>query len=140
VPVLTATGGVRRSREQVLVLSIGGDLSQGVVLPALYSDAAPQPDADPNRHVVVYGDGMRIVHEPGRLVLDGWDAEARWRSAPGMSSLKPATAGSSTSTMPGWRRGPPHKGGNQFEVEKWVAGSVVIDKGDQGFHPPEVEA
>lgn len=49
--------------EQVVVLSIGGDLAQGVILPALYSDAAPAPADSGDVRRTVYVDGATIAYD-----------------------------------------------------------------------------
>jgi phage baseplate assembly protein gpV len=55
--------------EQVLVMSPGGDMRQGLVLPGVYRDAAPAPSADPDLDLTVYADThtMRIEFESGAL-------------------------------------------------------------------------
>lgn len=126
--------------EQAVLFSPDGEPNQGWVLPAGYSNAFPAPDNDPARHVVAYADGMRIVHEPGRLVLDGWDAGGTIELRAKSIVIKTGDGGYYHVDQAGMATRITHKGGNQFETEKWVAGSVVVDKGDQGFHPPEVEA
>lgn len=49
--------------EQVLVLSPSGDLSQGVVLPALYRDQFSAPSASPDKRVTVFSDGALIEYD-----------------------------------------------------------------------------
>jgi len=48
--------------EQVLVLAPSGLLSAAVVLPALYSDAHPEPASSPDVHSVHYANGDRFTH------------------------------------------------------------------------------
>ena len=48
--------------EQVLILSPAGDLAQGTVLPALYSDQFPPNGNDRNIHRVDYKNGDYIEH------------------------------------------------------------------------------
>lgn len=55
--------------EQVLVISPCGDIGQGVVLPAIYQDAASAPAADPHVHRHVYADGAEIEYDSGASVL-----------------------------------------------------------------------
>lgn len=49
--------------EQVVVMSVGGDLAQGVILPALYSDTAPAPANDGTIHRTIYADGAVIEYD-----------------------------------------------------------------------------
>lgn len=126
--------------EQAKLLSPDGEPNQGWVLPAGYSDAFPPPDTDPARHVIAYADGIRIVHEPGRLILDGWDAEGTIELRAKSVVIKTGDGGYYHLDHAGMATRITHKGDNQFETERWVAGAVVVDKGDHGFHFPEVEA
>jgi phage baseplate assembly protein V len=48
--------------EQCIVLSPGGDLAQGTVLPAQYSDANPQSSDDPNELHIRWRNGDTLVH------------------------------------------------------------------------------
>lgn len=49
-------------KEQVLIFSPTGDLAQGIVQPALYSDHFPQNGSDRNIHRIDYRDGGYIEH------------------------------------------------------------------------------
>jgi phage baseplate assembly protein V len=49
--------------EQVMVLSPGGDTSQGVILGALYQQAHPAPGDAEKLHRTVYGDGTVIEYD-----------------------------------------------------------------------------
>lgn len=49
--------------EQVLILSPGGDFSQGFVLPAIYQNDYPQPATDPNLSKVSFSDGSLIEYD-----------------------------------------------------------------------------
>lgn len=49
--------------EQVIVLSAGGELNNGVVLPAIYQDAYPAPDSNPDIHTTQYEDGTTIKYD-----------------------------------------------------------------------------
>jgi phage baseplate assembly protein V len=55
--------------EQVLVLAPSGDLSQGVVLPALYQTAHPAPGAAKTLHRTVYADGTHTEYDRAVGVL-----------------------------------------------------------------------
>ncbi len=55
--------------EQVLVLSPGGNLGAGVVIPGCYSDSHPQPDADPDVSCVEFDDGVRVEYNRARHEL-----------------------------------------------------------------------
>ncbi|CNI32878.1 phage baseplate assembly protein V [Yersinia pekkanenii] len=50
--------------EQVMVLSIGGELTTGFVLPAIFSDAKPAPSQSPDAMVITFPDGARFEYEP----------------------------------------------------------------------------
>ena len=69
LPWLTTRAGGDRSwwapevGEQVLVLSPSGDLLQGIVLPALYSDAKPAPASVETMHRTIYADGAVIEYD-----------------------------------------------------------------------------
>jgi phage baseplate assembly protein V len=49
--------------EQVLILSPGGDFSQGFVLPAIYQNDHPQPETDPDLSKLVFSDGSFIEYD-----------------------------------------------------------------------------
>ena len=49
--------------EQVVVLSPSGELDQGVVLPALYQDAHPEPANSADVHRTVYADGSVVEYD-----------------------------------------------------------------------------
>ncbi|WP_240355240.1 phage baseplate assembly protein V [Pectobacterium brasiliense] len=59
--------------EQVLILSIGGELDTAVVLPGIYSDANPAPSASADAYHVSSPDGAIIEYEPdtGALTASG---------------------------------------------------------------------
>ncbi|MGM7870450.1 phage baseplate assembly protein V [Yersinia enterocolitica] len=50
--------------EQVMVLSIGGELTTGFVLPAIFSDANPAPSQSPDAMVITFSDGACFEYEP----------------------------------------------------------------------------
>ncbi|EKN3441767.1 phage baseplate assembly protein V [Yersinia enterocolitica] len=50
--------------EQVMVLSIGGELTTGFVLPAIFSDANSAPSQSPDAMVITFPDGARFEYEP----------------------------------------------------------------------------
>ncbi|HDL8401545.1 TPA: phage baseplate assembly protein V [Yersinia enterocolitica] len=50
--------------EQVMVLSIGGELTTGFVLPAIFSDANPAPSQSADGMVITFPDGARFEYEP----------------------------------------------------------------------------
>ncbi|WP_145538299.1 phage baseplate assembly protein V [Yersinia kristensenii] len=50
--------------EQVMVLSIGGELTTGFVLPAIFSDANPAPSQSADAMVITFPDGARFEYEP----------------------------------------------------------------------------
>lgn len=55
--------------EQVLLLSIGGDLTTAFVLPAIYSDEHPAPSASPDALHITFPDGAVIEYEPETSAL-----------------------------------------------------------------------
>lgn len=75
LPWITARAGGDRTwwapdiGEQVIVRSPGGDMTQGVVYPALYSSEHPAPSSDPNDHTTVYQDGTTITYNRASHVL-----------------------------------------------------------------------
>ncbi|MBW3528127.1 phage baseplate assembly protein V [Shewanella sp. NKUCC05_KAH] len=50
--------------EQVMLLSLSGDLTNAYILPALYSDENPEPDDNDNRERTTYPDGAVIEYDP----------------------------------------------------------------------------
>ncbi|WP_067487084.1 phage baseplate assembly protein V [Dickeya sp. CSL RW240] len=79
LPWLTSRAGASREwsapsvGEQVLLLSIGGELSTAFVLPAIFSSAHPAPSDSADAQVAVFPDGARFEYEPasGRLLING---------------------------------------------------------------------
>ncbi|MEI7263800.1 phage baseplate assembly protein V [Pectobacterium carotovorum] len=59
--------------EQVLILSIGGELDTAFVLPGIYSDANPAPSASADAYHVSFPDGAVVEYEPatGALTVSG---------------------------------------------------------------------
>ena len=55
--------------EQVMLLSLSGDLTSAYILPALYSDENPEPDDSANRDRTVYPDGAVIEYDPDTSAL-----------------------------------------------------------------------
>lgn len=55
--------------EQVMLLSLSGDLTNAYILPALYSDENPEPDDNANRERTVYPDGAVIEYDPDTSAL-----------------------------------------------------------------------
>lgn len=49
--------------EQVVLLSPGGDLHDGVALRGLYSDATPAPASAGTRHLVRFADGAQVEYD-----------------------------------------------------------------------------
>ncbi|MEQ1974974.1 MULTISPECIES: phage baseplate assembly protein V [unclassified Xenorhabdus] len=72
---LTARAGSARTwwapsvGEQVLLLSIGGDLTTAFVLPAIFSDEFPAPSHSPTAAHLVFPDGAVIEYEPQTSAL-----------------------------------------------------------------------
>lgn len=59
--------------EQVIMLCPGGDLTAGIVLTGLNSEAIPAPSASADEHVTQYPDGARTVydHVAGAMTITG---------------------------------------------------------------------
>ena len=57
--------------EQVVLLSLGGNLETAFALPAIYSDAFPPPDYSENGSTTVFDDGGWFQYEPdtGQLLI-----------------------------------------------------------------------
>lgn len=49
--------------EQVIILSPSGDLSQGVILPAIYQSSSPPPENNADVFTVVFKDGTKITYD-----------------------------------------------------------------------------
>ncbi len=49
--------------EQVMILSPAGELTAGIVLPAIYSDEHPAPDEAPSVHTTHYPDGAVVSYD-----------------------------------------------------------------------------
>lgn len=69
LPWLTARAGgdhtwwAPEQGEQVMILSPGGDLAQGVVLAGLYQDAHPPAASAASKHVTTYKDGAVVEYD-----------------------------------------------------------------------------
>lgn len=69
-PFLTMRAGTARTSwrptvgEQVMLLSLSGDIANAYILPALYSDQSPEPDDHPTRHRTVYPDNAVTEYDP----------------------------------------------------------------------------
>jgi phage baseplate assembly protein V len=59
--------------EQVLILSLGGELDTAFVLPGIFSDDFPPPSASANGLYLAFPDGATLHYEPdsGELLADG---------------------------------------------------------------------
>lgn len=59
--------------EQVLILSLGGELDTAFVLPGIFSDDFPPPSASVNGLYIAFPDGATLHYEPdsGELQADG---------------------------------------------------------------------
>lgn len=74
-PFLTRRAGTAKTSwrptvgEQVMLLSLSGDLANAYILPALYSDENPEPDDNANRERTVYPDGAVIEYDPDTSAL-----------------------------------------------------------------------
>ncbi|MEX3614166.1 MAG: phage baseplate assembly protein V [Burkholderia gladioli] len=55
--------------EQVTVVCPMGDLSQGIAIGGLYSDARPAPSTAANEHVIQFDDGARLAYDDAAHAL-----------------------------------------------------------------------
>ncbi|MBT0360473.1 phage baseplate assembly protein V [Morganella morganii] len=75
LPWITQRAGASRSQwppsvgEQVVILSVGGELTTAVVLPGLFSDEHNEPTASLTANNVTYPDGAVIEYEPATGAL-----------------------------------------------------------------------
>ena len=75
LPWLTQRAGKDRTwwapevGEQVILLSPGGEMISGVVLPGCYSDSHPQPDDDQDVSCIEFKDGVRVEYNRAQHVL-----------------------------------------------------------------------
>ena len=75
-PFFTSRAGTAKTSwrptvgEQVMLLSLSGDLTNAYILPALYSDENPEPDDSANRDRTVYPDGAVIEYDPDTSALN----------------------------------------------------------------------
>ncbi len=134
---------------QVLAGCLSGDPAQAVILQVLYTTAGdnplPPPEVDENVDVIQWNDGTVIRYDSaahkmcifsagdmtleatGTLVVEGGNLVQRVREG---GTWHTDHAGKASSVT--------HKGDSLFESEKWEAGVIVSDKGDNGFSPPKV--
>lgn len=74
-PFLTRRAGSAKTSwrptvgEQVMLLSLSGDLANAYILPAIYSDDNPSPDDHDQRHRCIYPDGAVIEYDPETSAL-----------------------------------------------------------------------
>ena len=59
----TRTWSVPTVGEQVIVFSPGGDLTRGIILPALYSQEFDAPESSPTIHTTHYPDGAVVQYD-----------------------------------------------------------------------------
>lgn len=79
LPVVTLRAGAARSSwmpsvgEQVVILSVGGELTTAVVLPGIFSDEYHEPTGSLTANHTTYPDGAVIEYEPetGELTVTG---------------------------------------------------------------------
>ena len=122
-----------------MLIAPDGEPNQGWIIPAGYSQAAPAPDSDPANHVVEYADGIRIVHEPGRLILDAWDAAGTVEIRAKNIIMKTGEEGFYHLDHAGMATRVTHLDGPNYQSESWTTGAIVTPEPDHGHNPPEVE-
>ena len=86
----TRTWSVPTVGEQVIVFSPGGDLTRGIIVPALYSQAFDAPESSPTIHTTHYPDGSVVQYDHA--------AHALTATLPGGTAT--ITAGKVTSDAP----------------------------------------
>ncbi|MED5613332.1 phage baseplate assembly protein V [Janthinobacterium sp. P210005] len=59
----TRTWSAPTAGEQVIVFSPGGDLTRGIIVPALYSQEFDAPESSPTIHSTHYPDGAVVQHD-----------------------------------------------------------------------------
>ncbi len=128
--------------EQVMLFSPSGDFNQGVILPAIYSSAAPAPSSDPNVHREVYADGFVIEHNRAtkHTVLNAWDSEGTLELRAKNIILKTGEDGFYHIDHAGYAERITHDGGAAYTSESWKTGAIVTADPDQGHSPPEVQS
>ncbi|MBE0529536.1 MAG: phage baseplate assembly protein V [Rhodospirillales bacterium] len=147
LPWLTARAGGDRAwwapevGEQVMVFSPGGDLAQGVVLPALFSNAAPAPADSPDIRREVYADGLVIEHDRAKKLtrLNALDSEGTLVLEAKNIVIRTGDGGYYQLDHHGMASRITHVGGAAFETDSWQAGAVVTANADQDYSPPEVQ-
>lgn len=126
--------------EQVLVVSPGGDLAQGIVCPSLYSATSPAPADSPDIRREVYGDGLVIEHDRAAKVtrINALDSGGTLVLEAKNLVLRSGEGGYYHLDHAGMATRVTHIGGAAFESDSWTDGAVVTGNADQGFSPPEV--
>lgn len=127
--------------EQVVVVSPGGDLAQGIVQKSLYSDAAPAPAASADIRRQVFGDGLVIEHDRAKKVfrLNALDSGGTIVIEAKNLILRTGDGGYYQLDHHGKATRVTHMGGADFSTDSWTAGAVVTANADQGYSPPEVQ-
>lgn len=75
-PFFTRRAGTARTSwrptvgEQVMLLSLSGDLANAYVLPAIYQDEFDEPDDHPTRERTTYPDGAVVEYDPAAGALN----------------------------------------------------------------------
>ncbi len=147
-PWLTLRAGGDRSwwapetGEQVMLFSPSGDLAQSVILPAIYSDAAPAPATSADVSRQVYADGFVIEHDRAtkRTTLNAWDSEGTLELRAKNIVLKTGDGGFFHLDHAGYAERITHNGGTEYTKDTWHTGATVNANPDQGHSPPEVDA
>jgi len=126
--------------EQVMVFAPSGELGQAVVMPALYSDAAPAPSDSPDIRAEVYGDGFKVTHDRANktTVFDAWDSEGTLELRAKNIILKTGDLGFYHVGHFGYATRITHLGGVEYQTESWSTGINVTGLPDHGHNPPEV--
>lgn len=146
LPWLSARAGSDRAwwapsqGEQVVVLSIGGDLAQGVILPALYSDAAPAPADTGDVRRTVFADGLVVEHDTAAKItrISALESEGTLVLEAKNVIIRTGDGGTYHLDTAGYAQRLTHLAGPAFESESWHAGAVVTALPDAGFSPPNV--
>lgn len=126
--------------EQVVLFSPSGDFNQGVILPAIYSAAAPAPSTDPDVHREQYADGFVIEHNRAtkHTVFNAWDSEGTLELRAKNITLRTGDGGAFLVDHAGYAERITHDGGAAYTTETWHVGATVNADPDHGHNPPEV--
>lgn len=131
-PWLTLRAGGDRSwwapeaGEQVVLFSPSGDLAQAVILPAIYSTAAPAPASSADVSRQVFADGFIIEHDRAakRTTLNAWDSEGTLELRAKNIVLKTGDDGYYHLDHAGYATRITHDGGANYTADKRLLAAI----------------